>query len=176
MRGTVRGLASPHPLGETLPSLYADDSLAQRLCQGLDEVLAPVIVTLDCLPAYLDPATTPGDLLDWLAGWVAVTLPTTMPDRPRRRLVAAAASLSAWRGTVRGLEAVVELATGQVPEIRESGGTTWSPDPHAPLPGSPDALLIISLRADPRLMESRLVPLISGFVPAHLPWRLEFRP
>ena len=62
MRGTVPGLASPHPLGETLPALYADDSFAQRLCQGLDEVLAPLLSTLDCLPAYLDPATAPADL------------------------------------------------------------------------------------------------------------------
>jgi hypothetical protein len=48
MRGTVPGLASPHPLGGTLPALYADDSFAQRLCDGLDEVLAPVLATLDC--------------------------------------------------------------------------------------------------------------------------------
>ena len=97
MRGTVPGLTSPHPLGESLPALYADDSLAQRLCQGLDEVLAPVLATLDCLTAYLDPATAPVDLVEWLAGWVGVAVAPEMPDRRRRLLVAAAAQLYVWR-------------------------------------------------------------------------------
>ena len=74
MRGIVPGLASPHPIGGTLPGLYADDSFAQRLCEGLDELLAPVLATLDCLPAYLDPGTAPLDLLEWLAGWVGIAV------------------------------------------------------------------------------------------------------
>ena len=97
MRGTVPGLASPHPLGETLPALYAEDSFAQRLCQGLDEVLAPLLSTLDCLPAYLDPATAPADLVEWLAGWVGVAIAPGMPEKRRRQLVAAAARLYVWR-------------------------------------------------------------------------------
>jgi phage tail-like protein len=175
MRGTVPGLTSPHPLGQTLPALYADDSFAQRMCMALDEVLAPAITSLDCLPAYIDPATAPADLLEWLAGWVGVTLAQRMPDRQRRRLVAAAARLYAWRGTMYGIRAIVELSTGQDPDIRESGGTAWSADPGAALPGHPAAGLVISLRADPRIEESNLRELIVGFVPAHVPWRLEMR-
>src|SRR5215472_8724579 len=89
MRGTVPGLASPHPLGGTLPGLYADDSFAQRLCLGLDELLAPVLATLDCLPAYLDPGTAPSDLLDWLADWVGIAIPPDgpLPGRPEPGLV-----------------------------------------------------------------------------------------
>ena len=80
MRGIVSGLASPHPIGGTLPGLYADDSFAQRLCEGLDELLAPVLATLDCLPAYLDPGTAPLDLLEWLAGWVGIAVAPGLPD------------------------------------------------------------------------------------------------
>src|SRR5215831_2087780 len=108
MRGTVPGLASPHPLGGTLPGLYADDSFAQRLCQGLDELLAPVLATLDCLPAYLDPATAPPDLLEWLAGWVGMAIDPDVPDARRRQLVADAAQLYAWRGTAYAITAIVE--------------------------------------------------------------------
>jgi phage tail-like protein len=175
MRGTVPGLTSPHPIGQTLPALYADDSLAQQLCLALDEVLAPAIASLDCLPAYLDPATAPADLLEWLAGWVGVTLARGLPERQRRRLVAAAARLYAWRGTMYGIRAIVELSTGQDPDIRESGATAWSPVPQAALPGHPAAGLVISLRADPRIEESNLRALIASFVPAHVPWRLELR-
>jgi phage tail-like protein len=176
MRGTVPGLGSPHPLGETLPALYADDSFAQRLCQGLDEVLAPVLSTLDCLPAYLDPATAPADLVEWLAGWVGVAIAPGMPDRRRRQLVAAAAELYVWRGTLTAIRDIVELSSGQVPVISESGGTSWSQDPHAPLPGRAEPELVVGLRAGSDVDQARLAALIDAFVPAHVPWRLEFLP
>ena len=177
MRGTVPGLASPHPLGETLPALYADDSFGQRLCQGLDEVLAPLLSTLDCLPAYLDPATAPADLVEWLAGWVGVAIAPGMPETRRRQLVAAAAGLYVWRGTLSAIRTVVELSSGQTPEIRESGGTGWSQDPKASLPGRPEPGLVVRVRTAGRgIDEARLTALIDAFVPAHVPWRLELLP
>jgi phage tail-like protein len=177
MRGTVPGLASPHPLGETLPGLYADDSLAQRLCQALDQVLAPVLATLDCLPAYLDPGTAPPDLLEWLAGWVGMAVGPGQPDARRRQLVAAAARLYVWRGTPFAISTIVELTTGYAPEIVESGGTDWSQNPADSLPGRSEPGLVIRLRAaDPLIEESRLMALIAAFVPAHVPWRLQLLP
>jgi phage tail-like protein len=177
MRGTIPGLASPHPLGATLPALYADDSFAQRMCQGLDEVLAPVLATLDCLPAYLDPETAPADLVEWLAGWVGMAVALDMPDQWRRQLVASAARLYVWRGTLYAIKAVIQRSTGQVPEILESGGTYWSPEPDAPLPGRPEPELVIRLETgDRRIDESQLTALIAAFVPAHVPWHLELRP
>ena len=174
MRGTVPGLASPHPLGDTLPALYADDSFAQRLCHGLDEVLAPALSTLDCLAAYLDPATAPADLVEWLAGWVGMALAPEMPDQRRRQLVGRAVRLYVWRGTLSAIRTIVELSTGQTPELLESGGTAWSPDPDTRLPGWADPGLIIRLQAaDQHIEESRLVSVIAAFVPAHVPWRLE---
>lgn len=176
MRGTVPGLASPHPLGDTLPAIYADDSFAQRLCQGLDEVLAPVVATLDCLPAYLDPAIAPADLVEWLADWVGVAVALKMPDKRRRQLIASAARLYVWRGTLTAIRTIVELSTGQVPEILESGGTAWSPDPDTRMPGWPDPGLIVRLQAaNQSIEESQLRSLIAAFVPAHMPWRLELR-
>jgi phage tail-like protein len=177
MRGTVPGLASPHPLGDTLPALYADDTFAQRLCRGLDEVLAPVLATLDCLPAYLDPATAPADLVDWLAGWVGVAVAPEMPDGRRRELVAPAARLYVWRGTLPAIRTIVELSTGQTPEILESGGSSWSQDPDAQLPGRPEPELVVRLQAADRRIEGpQLMALIEAFVPAHVPWRLELLP
>lgn len=176
MRGTVPGIASPHPLGETLPALYADDSFTQRLCQGLDEVLAPSLATLDCFPAYLDPAIAPTDLVEWLASWVGVTEAAEMPITQRRELVAAAARLYVSRGTLSAIRTVIELSTGQLPEILESGGTAWSPDPDAPLPGRPDPGLTVRLQPTDRpIDEPRLTSLIAAFIPAHVPWRLELR-
>ena len=70
MRGTIPGLGTPHPLGSGLPALYLEDDLAQRLLAALDEVLAPVLCTLDNLDHYLDPSLAPLDFVEWLAGWV----------------------------------------------------------------------------------------------------------
>lgn len=181
MRGAVPGLASPHPLGGTLPGLYADDSFAQRLCQGLDEVLAPVLATLDCLPAYLDPGTTPADLLAWLAGWVGMAVDPDLPEAPCRELVAGAVRLYVLRGTQSALKTIVELTTGSTPEIVESGGTGWSQEPvgslpgrSEPLPGRSDPELVIRLpAAGLRMQAPRLTAVIGAFVPAHVSWRLE---
>jgi len=177
MRGAVPGLASPHPLGPTLPGLYADDSFAQRLCEGLDEVLAPVLTTLDCLPAYLDPGTAPADVLGWLAGWVGMVAEPDLPDARRRELVAIAVRLYVLRGTQSALTTIVELMTGNTPEIVESGGTSWSQQPDGPLPGQSAPGLVLRLpAADPRAEAPRLTALIAPFVPAHVPWRLELLP
>ena len=108
MRGLVPGLASPYPLGEILPSLYRDDYFAQNLCGGLDEVLAPIIATLDSLPAYLDPATAPDDMLGWLAGWMGIVLDGHQTAERQRELVQEGVDILQWRGTVRGVRAAVD--------------------------------------------------------------------
>jgi phage tail-like protein len=63
----IAGLGSPHPLGSGLPALYQEDDLAQRLLAALDEVLAPVISTLDNFDRYLEPSLAPLDFVEWLA-------------------------------------------------------------------------------------------------------------
>ncbi|MFJ6684417.1 phage tail protein [Streptomyces werraensis] len=70
MRGSLDGLGSSAPIGAMLPAIFADDDLAQRFVAGLDEVLAPLLVVLDNLDAYFDPALAPLDFTRWLADWV----------------------------------------------------------------------------------------------------------
>ena len=186
---------SPHPLGATLPALYLDDLFAQNLCASLDEVLAPVIGVLDCFPAYLDPRTAPPGMLDWLASWTGLLAARKLPVARRRRLVARAAALHAWRGTPDAVRELVELACNRPVELIESGGAGWSPNPGAPLPGSDRPELVVRVhtggileRPDDQLADlpddetdgrggavdadllDRLLELV---VPAHLPVRVE---
>jgi phage tail-like protein len=169
--------ATPHPLGATLPGLYQDDSLVQRLCAALDAVLAPDITMLDCFPAYLDPGTAPPDLLNWMAEWVGLAAVRSLPVERRRLLVRRAAALHAWRGTPFAVRELVRAASGYPAELEESGGTGWSVNPGTPLPGRPDPWLVVRVRTEGARVDAATVELLNQLlalvVPAHVPWRLE---
>lgn len=171
-----RSSPSPHPLGATLPALYLDDSFTQRFCAALDEILAPDIAVLDCFPAYLDPGTAPPDLLDWLASWLGLVGARSLPVERRRRLVARAAELHAWRGTPRAVRELVELASGLEVEVEESGGASWSREAGGALPGRARPWLLVRVRTGEEgadVDEDLLTRLLELVVPAHVPWRVE---
>lgn len=174
MRGTLAGLATPHPLGRTLPGLYQDDDFTQRLCAGLDEVLAPVVATLDGLPAYLDPGTSPTDVLAWLAGWTGVVLDDATPPDRRREQVRRAAELHRWRGTARGVREAVRLWCGCEAEVSESGAAAWSAEPGAQLPGDPVPALLVRVRSTGGQLDLDLLEtVVTASKPAHVPHRVE---
>lgn len=175
MRGHVPGLAHPHPLGETLPAVYHEDDFAQRLCQGLDDVTAPVEATLDCLDSYFDPLLTPEDFLEFLASWVAVALDEAWPIERRRLLVGSAVDLYGRRGTVAGVRGALWLYTGVEPEIVDSGAATWSLTPGSSAGGSarPDLVVRIRLEGASDAQRRRIDRIVSESKPAHVPHRIE---
>jgi phage tail-like protein len=177
VRRGVAGLVNPFPVGRSLPAIYHDDDLVQAWCASLDEGLAPVVATLDCLPAYLDPATTPPDMLDWLAGWVGVVLEPGQSEARQRELVAAGVGLLTWRGTVKGVCDAVEVLLGVVPEVEETGGSEWSTTPGAPLPGAPGARLTVRVTVpDAAAVDRRrLEDLVVATKPAHVRHEVEVR-
>ncbi|GAA1135988.1 phage tail protein [Ornithinicoccus hortensis] len=177
MRGTVTGLVSPHPLGETLPGLYAEDAFAQGLCAGLDEVLAPVIGTLDNLPAYLDLATAPDDLVPWLAHWVGMSVQASMPVERQRELLQSAVDLQGWLGTPRGVQLSLEALFGATAVVEESGGSAWSTDPHAALPGEPVPSVTVRVSGvGPGVESDRVEAVVAAVTPAHVLRHVEVSP
>jgi phage tail-like protein len=171
MRGTLPEAPTPQALGSSLPGVYLDDDLTQRLCAALDTVLAPVHGTLDSLTAYFDPATTPADMLDWLASWVGLAADQGRSVEKQRRLVAAAAELHSWRGTVRGLrESLRVLVPGRI-EIEEGGGAAWSVTPGAPLPGTGSGRVVVQVGMEGATAEdqARIDALVAAVKPAHVP-------
>lgn len=171
MRGAVPGLTSPHPIGLALPALYLEDDFTQRFTAGLDEVLAPVLLTLDCLDAYFDVDLAPADFLDWLAGWVAVPLDESWPVSLRRNVIRHAAELHRWRGTARGVALMAQVLTGGEVEVTDTGGVTWSNTSGTeppPAPAVPEVRVRIRV-ADPEAVdETRLRELVASTVPAHV--------
>jgi phage tail-like protein len=175
VRGTVPELDTPYPLSGLLPAMYQEDEFAVGLCDGLDEVLAPVLATLKCLEFYFDPAITPLDFVDWLAGWVAVSLDQNWPEARQRALVARAGDLYRWQGTTRGIAEHVALYAGVVPEVVDSGGAVWSPAPGGPLPGRAAPEVIVRVRAeDPGAIDlQQLDAIVAAAKPAHVAHRVE---
>jgi phage tail-like protein len=175
VRGAIPQLPTPHPLLNQLPALYLEHDFLGRFLSALDEVLAPVHLTLDNMPAHLHPATAPQDFLAWMAGWVAAEVEEGRPEAQQRSVVAGALARHRQRGTRQGLAEAVFLETGVQPEIVDSGGTAWSTVSGAPLPGSARASVTIRLRvADPGQVDrTRLEKLVAGEVPAHVVHRIE---
>ena len=175
MRGLIEGLPSPFPTLDTLTALLQDDPFVQRFSRGIDDVMAPVYLTLDNLDAYFDPATAPPDFVGWLADWVGIAIDENWPVDRQRALVGGAVDLYQWRGTRRGLAAHVALYTGVEPEIEESGGCEWSLTPGTAPPGTAEPAVVVRVAvADPAAIDTnRLDRIVSASKPAHVLHRVE---
>ena len=178
MRGAIPRLASPHPIGPTLPGLYQGEPFVERLCDALDEVLAPVLCTMDNLTSYLDVATAPGDLLPWLAAWTGMSVEPDQDAELQRRLLRRAVDLHGIQGTPRGIELAVEAVFGLRAEVQETGAASWSMTPDSPLPGSPQEAFVLRVfaSADRPVDLKRLDLVVGALKPAHVVHRVEVVP
>jgi phage tail-like protein len=177
VRASIDGLGVPYTIGEQLPAVFQEDPFAMRFSAGFDDVLAPILSTLDCLEAYVDPWLTPEDFLDWLAGWVGMVLDENWPLDRRRAVAAHAVELFRRRGTAAGLREIVELFTAGSVQINESGGTAVSQEPGGELPGEPNPRLSVRVWLDDpdSISESVLDSLVAATKPAHVVHRVEIR-
>jgi phage tail-like protein len=175
MRAAVPGLGTPYPIGTLMPAVYQEDQAAMRWTAGLDDVLAPVISTLDCLGAYIDPLLAPEDFVAWLADWFGTALDENWP--PARQRVAVARSVALYRqsGTIAGLRALLELVTDCEVTVTDSGGVVWSQAPNTPPPGSdqPSIEVRVSAPAGRELDIRAIDELVAAAKPAHVAHRLE---
>lgn len=176
MRAAVPGLGTPYPLGTLLPPVLQEDANAMRITAALDEVLTPVIATLDCLPCYIDPALAPPDFVEWLATWVGAILDENWPIERARATVAQAIALHRVRGTVAGLRAHLEAATDARVEVLDSGGVTTSTSPDCALPGDdqPQVLVRVYRSSRDTIDLTAVEKLVAGAKPAHVAHRVEF--
>jgi phage tail-like protein len=113
-----------------LPWVYQRTAQAGNPLAALLEVMqdmhAPVEATLGHLDSMFDPRRTADGFVPYIAGWVdlgvlidvsrggGLTASATFPTGlgRLRELIASAAALSEWRGTKKGLQMFLEIATG----------------------------------------------------------------
>ncbi len=178
MRGMIEGAPSLQPVVENLPGVYQDNDFLQRFLAAFDDGLAPIFLTLDGLPAYLDPELAPADFVEWLFSWVGIEPDDRWSVELRRQILSGAVPFHGRRGTVRGVADVVRLAVGGGGvEVTDSGGTSWSRVPDSPMPGDPMARL--SVRVTARRPEAvnvrRLERVVASATPAHVVHSIQVR-
>lgn len=175
MRAAVPGLGTPYPLGTLMPAVYQEDQATMRWTAGLDDVLAPVISTLDCLGAYIDPMLAPDDFVQWLAGWLGAVLDENWPPERQRAAVARAVALYRQSGTVAGLRGLLELITDCTVEVTDSGGVVWSQAPNTPPPGSEHASVQVRVLAAAGcpVDAAAIDEFVAAAKPAHIAHRVE---
>lgn len=166
---------TPLPVVSLLPGVFQEDPFTQGFCAAMDQVLLPVVTTLDGFPAYLDPGTAPQQMLVRLASWMGLPLAGRWAQESLRQALSAAMHLYEMRGTRQGLEELLRLLTGSGADIQESGGSSWSATPQAPFPGSAEPFLLVRVRWAQLtgIDEEALRALLAMFVPAHVPWTLD---
>ncbi|HEV7203725.1 MAG TPA: phage tail protein I [Jatrophihabitans sp.] len=176
MRGTIDALFTAAPLGPMLPAIFQEDEFSMRFVSGFDDVIAPVLLTLDCLIDYFDPALTPVDFLDWLAGWVGIEIDESWATERRRAAVATAVEMYRMRGTITGLRANLEVLSGGTVEITDSGGVSWSTHPMGELPGQESPRLAVRVTIPDELTDRKqkaIDSIVATAKPAHVVHRVE---
>jgi hypothetical protein len=103
------GKADDPGLEELLDGVI-DPATGSRLATGIERYYDPGLRPGRTFAAATDCA--PPEFLEWLSGWVAISLRPDMTETQRRELIACAVPLYRVRGTLRGLERLVEISTG----------------------------------------------------------------
>jgi phage tail-like protein len=177
-RRAVPELTAARPMLTMLPAIFHEDPFAIRWLAAFDDVMTAIDTTLDCFPAYIDPALSPTDFLEWIGSWLGAEPDEEMSETQRRSLVAALVDLHARRGTAGAIRELVELQLPVHCEVIEGGGSQASLGPGGPLPGTAASIFLVRITAigatlsDHQRRRARLI--IDAARPAHLPVSIEF--
>ena len=123
-------------LRKGVPDVYRRDFNARRdeppplvirFLHALEEVVDPVVATLDSLAAHLDVDLAPEHALAGLATWLGVDDVENLPAKQRREAVRRAGELARLRGTRAGLELALSLFFPDlVMRVNDHGGVVVS--------------------------------------------------
>lgn len=158
--GATRHSAS-QTIVEELPGIFRVDDFTTEFVGGLDDVLAPVLLTIDNLPSYMDPDVAPIDFVRWLASWFDIEVQAEWSEERMRRTVRKIALLSNRRGTASALAELLEALTESDVALDDGGGV-WAAEPGDPLDGRDTGRVEVRAELRPgttgRLLDSFVPP------------------
>ncbi len=124
----IEGLAIIHPPGiprdastwlKYLPSIYSDDEYVGRFLLIFESIMAPITWHIDNFDLYLSPNIAGTEWLQWMASWFDVLLVPELPILRQRSILEQMGWLFMRRGTVAGMQRLLELYFGVSVEIIE---------------------------------------------------------
>lgn len=116
-----------------LPEIYHEDAFLGQYLSAFEAILlgppgggeggaaAGLEQKIRKVAAYFDPSETPTEFLQWLSGWVALSLRADLDAFRQREFIRNAVRLYGLRGTKKGLEEVVSIYTRLGASITETG-------------------------------------------------------
>lgn len=177
-RQGIPGARSPFPLSEHVPAMLSDDPMIVAFLEALDEVWAPVITTLDCFDAYLDPRLAPPDMVGYLGSWIRALTADARDEAQLRHDVAMAFRVAEWCGTAVGLREHMVPRGAEDVEVSDPGGIHTSSVATDPASWTePEDRTVTITIIGPHFVGSRgderLRRMVRDLVPAHIPIDLQ---
>jgi phage tail-like protein len=111
---------------QQLPTMFQDADFLGRMLLIYETIWEPLEWRQDHFELYFDPRTSPASFLEWLAGWLNLTVNPHWPEARRRLLLDEAMELYRWRGTPYGLTRMIEVCTGVEVQITETGAPPFT--------------------------------------------------
>ena len=147
-----------------LPAALASEDFFARFVRIFQSQGSTLLAHADNVPHLADPDVAPVELVQWMTRWLGSPgLDQSYPDQMHRAVLRTAAATLQWRGTRRGLVALLDLITGGGVRVSESGGV-WPQDE------SPDGPPWVRIEIDDvgMLAEADLVAMVLDELPAHV--------
>lgn len=120
-----------------LPAVYQEDEQSrdflERFLSLFETFFSGTEASISRLARYfdVDSSLASGDFLRWLASWLSISEDKSWTEEQLRELVRRAPELYKQRGTREGLEAMIEIFTGERPLVVEHFQTTGCAQPSA---------------------------------------------
>ncbi|GIK55918.1 MAG: phage tail protein I [Chloroflexi bacterium] len=146
-----------------LPGIY-HTSFMKRFLALFESIYAPIEWTVDNFDVFLHPATAPADFLPWLANWFDLTFDQSWDEARRRAILMEAHQIYARRGTRWALSRVLEIYTGLVPEIDDTGENL-----------EPFTFTVTLPARESEVNATLITRLINAHKPAHTSYLLQFK-
>lgn len=144
-----------------LPAIFQNNEFLGKFLRVFETLWEPMEQRQDHIEMYFDPHTCPKNFLPWLAGWLDLTYNENWPEWQMRKMLREGFALGRWRGTLHGLESIIELCAGHKPEISPSPTNQFVFNIKVKLPESAG------------VTESFLEQVIDLHKPAHVAYTLE---
>jgi phage tail-like protein len=144
-----------------LPRAMAADPVLAGFVAAFEEVADSVRERIDSVEHQVDTGLATPEMLQYLASWLGLELEPTDPPDYQRSLVREVGRLLGWRGTQRGIEGLLEAATGSRVIVTDGGGVYGQHDTVPPL----DPTVTVRLDHTGHLTERQVLRFLEAELP-----------